>query len=231
MKFDMHVHTIRSSCSLNPIKWLKKLCSAKNILPVICDHNVLTKTDFGIPGEEISTDKGEFVGLFLNEQVNERDIFEAIDNVKDQGGLIYLPHPFDGGRGKSLCRYDDILNNKDFKRRVDIVEIFNSRCLDNRPNEMAYEYAKINNILMGVGSDTHFPWELGNAYLIIEDFDRENPKDFLRALRKNNKNGLKYYGKLGNPMNIKVLSKLSKKINKSGTLRYPRLNRYTIKHL
>ena len=129
----MHVHTIKSSCSLNPIKWLKKICSIKNILPVICDHNVLTKTDFGIPGEEISTDKGEFVGLFLNEQVNERDIFEAMDNVKDQGGLIYLPHPFDGRRGRSLCRYDDILNNRDFKRRVDIVEVFNSRCININP--------------------------------------------------------------------------------------------------
>ena len=232
MKVDMHVHTLKSSCSLNPIRLLKKLCSKMGILPFICDHNTLTKTDFGIPGEEISTDKGEFIGLFLNEAVNDRDIFEAMDKVKEQGGLIYLPHPFDENRGRSLCRYN-ILNDKEFKKRVDIVEVFNSRCRDNRPNEMAYQYAKMNNMLMGVGSDSHFPWELGNAYLILEEeFDRDNPKDFLRVLKKNNKSGFKYYGKLGSPINM-ICSKISKKINNSGSLRLPKLkfNKDMIRYL
>ncbi|HIP83873.1 MAG TPA: PHP domain-containing protein [Methanothermococcus okinawensis] len=231
MKLDMHVHTIKSSCSLNPIRLLKKLCSKMGILPVICDHNTLTKTDFGIAGEEISTDRGEFIGLFLNEAVKDRDIFEAMDKVKEQGGLIYLPHPFDENRGRSLCRYN-ILNDRDFKKRVDIVEVFNSRCRDNRPNEMAYHYAKINNMLMGVGSDSHFPWELGNAYLIVEEFDRDNPKEFLKVLKKNNRDGFKYYGKLGSPINM-LCSKLSKKINNSGTLRLPKLkfNRDMMRYL
>ena len=232
MKVDMHVHTLKSSCSLNPIRLLKKLCSKMGILPFICDHNTLTKTDFGIPGEEISTDRGEFIGLFLNEAVNDRDIFEAMDKVKEQGGLIYLPHPFDENRGRSLCRYN-ILNDREFKKRVDIVEVFNSRCRDNRPNEMAYQYAKMNNMLMGVGSDSHFPWELGNAYLILEEeFDRDNPKDFLRVLKKNNKSGFKYYGKLGSPINM-ICSKISKKINKSGSLRLPKLkfNKDLIRYL
>ncbi|HIQ31907.1 MAG TPA: PHP domain-containing protein [Methanothermococcus okinawensis] len=232
MKVDMHVHTLKSSCSLNPIRLLKKLCSKMGILPFICDHNTLTKTDFGIPGEEISTDRGEFIGLFLNEAVNDRDIFEAMDKVKEQGGLIYLPHPFDENRGRSLCRYN-ILNDREFKKRVDIVEVFNSRCRDNRPNEMAYQYAKMNNMLMGVGSDSHFPWELGNAYLILEEeFDRDNPKDFLRVLKKNNKSGFKYYGKLGSPINM-ICSKISKKINNSGSLRLPKLkfNKDMIRYL
>ena len=211
MKIDMHVHTICSRCSINPIKLLKKVCSIKDILPVIADHNVLTKVDFGIPGEEIATEKGEFIGVFLNEQINEKDIFEAMDKVKEQGGLIYLPHPFDGRRRRSLCRFD-VLNNKEFIKKVDIVEVFNSRCIQDEPNMMAYEYAKINNLLMGVGSDSHFPWELGNAYMEVDEFDKDNPKEFLKALKKNKKP--QCYTKLGTPFNILFFSKVSKKLRK-----------------
>ncbi|AEH06543.1 PHP domain-containing protein [Methanothermococcus okinawensis] len=220
MKVDMHVHTICSNCSINPIKVLKKVCSVKKIFPIIADHNLLTKVDFGIPGEEIATEKGEFIGAFLNEQVNEKDIFEAMDRVKEQGGLIYLPHPFDGRRRRALCRFD-ILNNKDFIKKVDIVEVFNSRCIEEEPNIMAYEYAKINNLLMGVGSDSHFPWELGNAYMEVDEFDKDNPKEFLRVLKKNNNigDGLNYYAKLGTPLNILFFSKLSKKLRKWGVIK------------
>jgi predicted metal-dependent phosphoesterase TrpH len=209
MKIDMHVHTICSRCSINPIKLLKKVCLVRNILPVIADHNILTKVDFGIPGEEIATERGEFIGVFLNEQINEKDIFEAIDKVKEQGGLVYLPHPFDERRRRALCRFN-ILNDKEFIKKVDIVEIFNSRCISNEPNIMAYEYAKINNLLMGVGSDSHFPWELGNAYMEVDEFDRDNPKEFLKAL--NHKKAI--YTKLGTPLNILFFSKVSKKLRK-----------------
>lgn len=206
----MHVHTIHSRCSINPIKILKKTCSIKKILPVIADHNVLTKVDFGIPGEEIATEKGEFIGVFLNEQINENDIFEAMDKVKEQGGLVYLPHPFDERRRRALCRFD-ILNDKEFIKRVDIVEIFNSRCIHNEPNIMAYEYAKTNNLLMGVGSDSHFPWELGNAYMKVDDFDKDNPKEFLKVLKNKT---IKYHTRLGTSLNILFFSKISKKLRK-----------------
>ncbi|MDK2790998.1 MAG: hypothetical protein PWP15_1507 [Methanothermococcus sp.] len=211
MKIDMHVHTISSKCSINPINILRKVCLKKEIIPVIADHNILTKVDFGIPGEEIATERGEFIGMFLNEQINEKDIFEAFDKVKEQGGLIYLPHPFDIKRKRSLCKFNN-LNDPEFTKKIDIVEIFNSRCIDNQPNERAYEYAKKNKMLMGVGSDSHFPWEIGNSYMIIDDFDIDNPKEFLKTLKKSNK--LNYHGKLGNPLNMLFCSKLSKKIKK-----------------
>ncbi len=206
----MHVHTICSRCSINPIYLLKKVCLIRGILPIITDHDILTKVDFGIPGEEIATEKGEFIGLFLNEQVNEKDIFEAMDRVKEQGGLIYLPHPFDGRRRRALCRFD-ILDNKEFVKKVDVVEVFNSRCISEEPNVLAYEYARTNNLLMGVGSDSHFPWEIGNAYMEIEEFDRDNPKDFLKVLG-NDTNLI--YAKLGTPLNILLFSKISKKLRK-----------------
>ncbi|UXM84249.1 PHP domain-containing protein [Methanococcus aeolicus] len=209
MKIDMHVHTINSRCSINPIKLLKKICNLKKITPITADHNVLTKLDFAIAGEEIATNRGEFIGAFLTEQINEKDIFEAMDKVKEQGGIIYLPHPFDQRRRRALCRFD-ILHDKEFIKKIDIVEIFNSRCLNNHPNNEAEEYAEKYNILKGVGSDSHFPWEIGNSYMELDEFDKDNPKEFLKSL----KNANKFHVKLGAPANILLYSKISKKIHK-----------------
>jgi len=227
MKIDMHVHTIRSKCSLNNINLLRKICLKNNIVPVIADHNTLTKTDFGINGEEIATDRGEFIGLFLNEEINEKDIFEAIDKVKEQGGLVYLPHPFDERRRRSLCKFN-ILDNKEFIKKVDIVEVFNSRCITNEPNIKAFGYAKKYDLLIGVGSDAHFIWEIGNAYINAEPFDRDNPKEFLKLLSKYKKDmeilsknlgknpwiSPKYYAKKGSSLNILLFSKITKKVRR-----------------
>ncbi len=220
MKIDMHIHTINSGCSINPINLLKKLCNSKKITPIIADHNYLTKLDFSINGEEIATDKGEFIGAFITEQVNDKDLFEAMDKVKEQGGIIYLPHPFDSCRSRSFINFG-VLENKEFIKKVDVVEVFNSRCLNNNPNIMAKNYAEKYNLLKGVGSDAHFPWELGNTYINIEEFDKDNPKEFLRNLKKaNNDFSKNTYCSLANNINIKYLSKLSKKIHKSKYFKY-----------
>ncbi|EHP86818.1 PHP domain protein [Methanotorris formicicus Mc-S-70] len=223
----MHVHTIRSKCSLNNINLLKKICLKNDIVPVIADHNLATKTDFGITGEEIATDRGEFIGLFLNEEINEKDIFEAIDKVKEQGGLVYLPHPFDVRRRRSLCKFN-ILDDREFIKKVDVVEVFNSRCITNEPNIKAFEYARKHDFLIGVGSDAHFIWEIGNAYINFEPFDMDNPKEFLKLLSKYKKDmeilsknleenpwiSPNYYAKKGCSLNILLFSKVIKKIRR-----------------
>ncbi|ABR55262.1 PHP domain protein [Methanococcus vannielii SB] len=211
IKIDMHVHTHSSRCSMNFLNILKKTCLKKGILPIITDHDVMTKTDFGIPGEEISTSKGEFCGIFLNEEIKEKDIFEAFDKVKEQGGLIYIPHPFDWQRKRSLCKFG-LLDSSEFIKKVDIVEIYNSRCIEQKPNEDAKTYAKSYNIVKGVGSDAHFFWEVGNAFLEIPEFDLDNPKEFLKLLSKAQSEN--FYCKRSNPNNMLVCSKLSKRIKK-----------------
>ncbi len=226
MKFDLHVHTIVSKCSLNPIWLLRKLCRKYNIVPAICDHNKLTKLDFAIPGEEIATNRGEFIGLFLNEEIPKGlDIYEAIDRVKEQDGLILIPHPFDHLRSRSLINFN-VLEEKEFIKKVDIVEVFNSRCRDLKPNILALEYAKKYNFPVSFGSDCHFYWELNKAYIKLNFDDFDNPKLFLKELEKispeiynYNKNLYKnpwktehYFGILGNSKNIELYSKVLKKI-------------------
>ncbi|WP_456419666.1 PHP domain-containing protein [Methanocaldococcus infernus] len=225
MKLDLHVHTIKSKCSLNPIWLLKKLCRKYKILPAVCDHNHLTKLDFAISGEEVATDKGEFLALFIQEEIPKGlNIYEAFDKVKEQDGLICLPHPFDYKRGRSLGK-SNILEDKEFIKYIDIVEVFNSRCKNLEPNIKALEYAKKHDLYVSFGSDSHFFWELGNAYLLVDDFDKENPKELLRELKKvkkeifsyknvekNSWKGKRFFGRLGDSKNKDIYSKYLKKV-------------------
>ncbi|CAB3287337.1 PHP domain protein [Methanocaldococcus lauensis] len=233
MKVDLHIHTIKSKCSLNPKRLLQKVCIKKNILPAICDHNKLTKTNFSIPGEEIATNRGEFIGLFLNEEIpSNLDLYEALDRVREQGGLIYIPHPFDIHRSKSLVKFK-VLEEKEFLKYIDIVEVFNSRCRSLEPNIKALEFAKKHKFSIGFGSDAHFIWEVGNAYTIfdeinIEDIINISPKEFLNLLNKKTKELLKsnlnlyanpwktkyHFGTLGSKYNITLYSKILKKIRR-----------------
>ncbi len=233
MKVDLHVHSIISKCSLNPKGLLKKLCEKKKILPAICDHNKLTKLNFAIPGEEIATDRGEFIGLFLNEEIPPNlDLYEALDRVREQDALIYLPHPFDFNRRRSLAKFN-VLEEKEFLKYVHIVEVFNSRCRSIEPNLKALEYAEKYDFAMGFGSDAHFIWELGNAYikfseLNIEKPDDLSPKEFLNLLKikteellKEKSNLLKnpwktrwHYGMLGSKYNITLYSKVVKNVRR-----------------
>ncbi|WP_423792526.1 PHP domain-containing protein [Methanocaldococcus indicus] len=224
MKVDLHVHSWVSKCSLNPIFILRKKCKKLGITPAICDHNKLTKLDFAIPGEEIATNKGEFIGLFIEEEIPKGlDLFEAMDRVKEQSGLIILPHPFDYKRKRSLAKFN-VVEDKEFLKRVDIVEVFNSRCRDLTPNIMALEYAKKHKFAVSFGSDAHFPWELGNVYIKL-DINEIEPKTLLKGLKEVSKYLFNYqdiytnpwkskyfFGKLGNCKNIELYSKILKNI-------------------
>jgi predicted metal-dependent phosphoesterase TrpH len=233
MKVDLHVHSIRSKCSLNPRRLLEKLCKKKNILPAICDHNKLTKLSFAIPGEEIATNRGEFIGLFLNEEIPPNlDLYEALDRVREQDALIYLPHPYDLRRRRSLAKFN-VLEEREFLKYVHIVEVFNSRCFSLEPNLKAFEYAEKYEFAMAFGSDAHFAWELGNAYIKFNELDIEkpddlSPKEFLNLLEIKTKELLKaksnllknpwrtrwHYGELGSKYNITLYSKVIKNIRK-----------------
>ena len=50
-----------------------------------------------IPGEEVKTDdEGEVIGLFLKEEIPRGMSFaETVEAIRAQGGLVYVPHPFD----------------------------------------------------------------------------------------------------------------------------------------
>ncbi len=185
MKLDLHVHTSYSIDSIISPKDLALKSHRLGIVPAVTDHNNMKAHQelqklgaVFIPGEEIKTDRGDVIGLYLTEPVARNISFaEAIDLIHGQGGLVYLPHMFD--RTRSGCGDPGKL-----KDRIDILEVFNARALESSSNRKAYVYAEENRIVPAVGSDSHFLFEFGATYNKVPDFDLDSPRQLLRALPK-----------------------------------------------
>ncbi len=181
MKLDFHVHTKYSHDSITPLETLDRVCKKKGLFPVITDHDTIKgalefKRRFGpcIIGEEIHTKQGDLIGLFLNEEIPEKiDVHQAADRIREQGALVYMPHPFDKVRSSALKAHD-------FK--ADIVEVFNARVVLQEYNKKAEEYADRHGLLKAVGSDAHFARDIGTCYAEMDDFD--DIKSFRQSLRK-----------------------------------------------
>jgi len=175
MKIDLHVHTKYSRDSLNTLNALRKVCKKKGLEITVTDHNEIKgalKFKPKIIGEEIKTKDGEVIGLFLNEKIRKGlSVEETVDLIREQGAIIMIPHPFDRLRKSRL------------KKAItpEIVEVCNSRTLIKQDNAKAWELAKKLNVLKAVGSDAHFPFEVGSAYVEMDDFN--SPKEFLKNLK------------------------------------------------
>ncbi|VVC04278.1 PHP-associated [Candidatus Bilamarchaeum dharawalense] len=185
MKIDFHIHTKYSPDSLTQPRDLAAKAKKLGIIPTVTDHNSIEAhnemrslgADF-IPGEEISTDKGDLVALHINERIPKRIPFlEAIDNIHEQGGIAYLPHMYDHARSGAHVSDDEA-------KKVDVIEVFNARCLNPNFNHLAESFASRNKMLKAVGSDSHFLFEFGYNYNEFPDFDFNDPKALLKALKK-----------------------------------------------
>lgn len=141
----------------------------------ITDHNTIrggqeakryeTKDFEVIVGAEIMTEKGEITGLFLCREVKSRRFQDVIIEIKDQGGIVIVPHPFDGLR-RSAFRI-----TAEYASIVDAIEGFNSRCIFQRYNTKALEFAVQHNLPVVGGSDAHYPSEIGLGGIIIHSDD------------------------------------------------------------
>ena len=131
-----------------------------------------------IVGEEIKTAGGEIIGLFLQEAIP-RGLppLETVKLIKDQGGLVSIPHPFDQFRRSVIDRQ----SLEEVLPYVDIMEAFNARNTLQRANERALALAQRHGIITSAVSDSHTLIELGRTYVETPDFDGA-PEGFLDAL-------------------------------------------------
>lgn len=190
LRFDMHLHSCYSADSSITVKTIVDSYQRTKILPLVCDHNsiagskrvydILCKNDPGLPyilAEEIMTSDGEIVGLFLTEEIPKLlSAAETLDAIRDQGALALVPHPF--------CTYRTCCIRKDIMEmslnRIDIIEGYNSRVLDDWENAMARGYAGWHKKPVSAGSDAHTSFELGRTYVRMEPFT--DPKGLMKAL-------------------------------------------------
>jgi predicted metal-dependent phosphoesterase TrpH len=174
LKVEFHCHTIFSKDSLTQPKALVDAARRKGINRlIVTDHNSIggaleakqIAPELVIVGEEIMTTCGELLTAFVAEEIPAGlEPGEAIRRLREQGAFISVSHPFDAMRGWELVDLLTIIP------LVDAIETFNSRCMDNRYNLAAQEFAHQHNLAGTVGSDAHSTMELGRATLTVEEF-------------------------------------------------------------
>jgi predicted metal-dependent phosphoesterase TrpH len=191
VRVDLHSHTMWSGDSTTTPDELE-LAVRETGIDVLCvtDHNAIKGAVALIDrlpcrvvvGEELRTHAGELIGLFLTEHVP----FgiaprEAAKRIRDQGGIVYVPHPFDPLRNNlSRAALDDLVD----QGLVDAIEVFNAKTSLRSLNAQARAYADDHGLAAGAGSDAHVPDALGAAYVEMDDFD--GPSAFLASLRTAN---------------------------------------------
>jgi len=187
MKLDFHCHTHHSIDSIIKPRELTAKAKKLAIVPAITDHNTLAAHKelkaIGmrfIPSEEIRTVEGDLIALYINEVIPKKTPFlEAMDKIKEQGGLSYLPHMFD--KTRHGVAYHQLAS------KVDIIEVFNARCPLQKYNNDAMHFAKKHKKLIAAGGDSHFLFEFGRTdFEVNANFEdiKDNPKAMLRALKK-----------------------------------------------
>ncbi len=150
---------------------------------VLTDHDTIAGAlqlrDAGLPviiGQEITTEDGELIGLFLEEAVpSALPATETVRAIKEQGGLVYVQHPYD--RYRKHLREDAL---ERIARDVDVVEVFNARC-DDEANRLAWGLRRTLGAAAGAGSDAHRLEDIGAVYVEMDPFD--DAESFLRSLR------------------------------------------------
>jgi glycosyl transferase family 4/PHP domain-containing protein len=187
---DLHLHTDWShDCSI-PAAELVEHAEAIGLGGIaVTDHNVFggaleaeevarDRDLIVIPGEEVKTDhQGEVIGLFLEEEIPRGMSFEdTIAAIREQGGLVYLPHPFD-----RLHAIPDPATVHRHLAEIDVFEVYNARLLRDAFNDEALRFARKYRLLQGAGSDAHVLQGVGTGAVRMRRFD--GPEEFMLSLR------------------------------------------------
>jgi predicted metal-dependent phosphoesterase TrpH len=186
LKADLHVHTEYSMDCSTPLDTVMARCQQLGINCVaIADHGTVEGAlemqrlapFMVIVAEEILTPYGEIMGMFLKETIpGGLSVEQTIAQIRAQHGIVCVPHAFDVFRPSALG--EKIV--EEIAREIDVIEVFNARCLLQRSSEKALAFAKKYGLARSAGSDAHTPGEIGNAYVEMPEFNGRD--DFLQAL-------------------------------------------------
>ena len=165
---DFHIHSKYSFDSIMSPKKIIKTAVKKNLdLIAITDHNTIkggveVKKASGnnikvIVGAEIKTDIGDIIGFNLNNEIKSINWEEVLDQIKAQGGLSILPHPYRSHK-----------NIYEIAKKVDFIEVWNARSTIDQ-NEQAFNLAKKLKKKMLAGSDAHLYSEIGNVKIFVDE--------------------------------------------------------------
>jgi hypothetical protein len=186
---DLHMHTEHSHDCAVPVQDLLEYAEQIGLGAIaITDHNVFSGAEEGvelarersltvIPGEEVKTDAGEVIGLFLEDEIPRgMSMGDTIAAIREQGGIVYVPHPFD-----RLHTIPDAGTLHRHLAEIDVFEVYNARLLFEAFNDEAMRFARKYNLTMGAGSDAHVLQGVGTGLVRLRAF--ETAEEFLISLR------------------------------------------------
>lgn len=174
LRVDLHAHTKYSRDStLRPSELIERARAAGLDRIAVTDHNRMDGAWAAhaldpaliILGEEVDCAEGEdLIGLFIHEPIPAGlPVEEVADRIRDQGGIVYAPHPFAYLRNVA-ARAARVL------AVADVVEAFNGRAFLPMWNRRALRAAEAASLPTGAGSDGHFAHEIGGVWTELPDF-------------------------------------------------------------
>ncbi len=173
-KLDLHTHSSASPDGAITVEQYAQIIEDGALDYIaVTDHDTVTKAlelqrtlgEHIIIGEEITTTEGEIIGLFLTSPVPPQlSALETVQAIKRQGGLVYIPHPFETVRkGINQVTLDHIIEF------VDIIEVYNGRAVLQNKGPQAATIARLKNKPGAASSDAHGAKGLGTAFTNIKD--------------------------------------------------------------
>ncbi len=173
IRADFHTHSTASPDGGITAEQYRQLL-AEDILDCIAitDHNTIDLAlelhrELGnriIVGEEIMTNQGEVIGLFLKQAVPAGlELKDAIKTIRNQGGLVYLPHPFE-----TVRKGVDQVTAETLADQIDIVETYNGRAVAQNKGPQATVWARLHHKPGAASSDAHGIKGVGSAFTAIE---------------------------------------------------------------
>jgi glycosyltransferase involved in cell wall biosynthesis len=180
VKVDFHMHSLKSFDSELPIETIIEHAKKNNLRAIaITDHDIMEAQRKArllaednlmvVSGMEITTNVGDVIALFVEKPIKSKDFFAAIKEIREQNGIVYLPHPFRGRRSISL----------DLIKEIDVFEVYNGRSQGiNIENDQFGNHEIVNfamgNTLTGLGgSDAHHEHDLFKVISYIPSFNSE----------------------------------------------------------
>ncbi|MDA8025294.1 MAG: PHP domain-containing protein [Actinomycetota bacterium] len=191
MKLDLHTHTYMSGDSSTTFdEYIAALARSEMDIVAVTDHlriDGALQLKQSLPGkvivgQEFRCDLGEVIGLFLTESIPPLLSFgDAVQRIKDQGGLVMIPHPND------LVRVS--INLEDVETfasqgLIDIIEIGNSKSKPDGVCEGALHFAEVFSIAAVSNSDSHVEEAIGSSFTeTTSAVDCGDPTSLLEALK------------------------------------------------
>lgn len=176
IRADLHIHSKYSDDGVLEPEEIVTIAKEKGLAGIaITDHNTIRggveakKYETGdlevVVGAEIATEKGEVTGLFLSKEIKSRRFGDVVNEIRAQGGVVVVPHPFD------TLRHSAFRITGDYAGAVDAIEVFNSRCILANCNNRAVRFANQHSLAITAGSDAHYPNEIGLAGVLAYSGD------------------------------------------------------------